>query len=70
MAETFADTQHPEKAIEEYEEAIRKDPKNPDLYEALGEENQRVGRVEPRQRHMNRISRCIPTAPSPCTTSA
>ena len=46
LAETFADAQQPEKSIQEYEAAIRKDPKDPDLYEALGDENQRIGRVD------------------------
>lgn len=46
LAETFAEGGQAEKAIEEYEAAIRKEPKNPDLYEAVGEQYQRLGRVD------------------------
>ena len=37
---------NPEKSIEEYEAAIRKEPKNPDLYEALGEQEQKLGHID------------------------
>ena len=46
LAETFAEGKEPEKSIDEYEAAIRKEPKNPDLYEALGEQEQKVGHVD------------------------
>jgi Flp pilus assembly protein TadD len=46
MAESFDIAGQPEKAIAEYEAAIRKEPGNPDLYDALGEANQKMSRVD------------------------
>jgi tetratricopeptide (TPR) repeat protein len=46
MAESFDIAGQPEKAIAEYEAAIRKEPANPDLYDALGEANQKMSRVD------------------------
>ncbi len=46
LAETFAEAGEPEKSIEEYEAAIRADPEELDLYEALGDENQKLGRLD------------------------
>lgn len=46
MAESFTVAGQPEKAIIEYEAAIRRDPKNPDLYEALGNANLKMSRVD------------------------
>ena len=46
MAESFDIAGQPEKAIAEYEAAIRKDPTNPDLFDALGEANQKMSRVD------------------------
>lgn len=42
----LANSGQPEKAIPEYEAAIQKDPRNPDLYELLGEQNQKVNRLD------------------------
>jgi tetratricopeptide (TPR) repeat protein len=46
LADTLANSGQPEKAIAEYEAAIQKQPDNPDLYEALGEQEQKVSRVD------------------------
>lgn len=46
LAESLASSGQPEKAIQEYEAAIRKQPNNPDLYEALGDEDQTVSRFD------------------------
>lgn len=46
MAESFDVAGQPEKAIAEYEAAIKKDPNNPDLYDALGEANQKMSRID------------------------
>jgi tetratricopeptide (TPR) repeat protein len=46
MAESFDVAGQPEKAIAEYEAAIKKDPTNPDLYDALGEADQKISRVD------------------------
>lgn len=46
MAESFDVAGQPEKAIAEYELAIKKDPRNSDLYDALADANQRVSRVD------------------------
>jgi tetratricopeptide (TPR) repeat protein len=45
-AESLAASGQPEKAIEEYEAAIRKQPDNADPYELLGEANQKVSRSD------------------------
>lgn len=49
LGETLTASGQPEKAIEEYEAAIRKEPANPDLYEELGDEQQRLARFEDAQ---------------------
>lgn len=46
LAESLAASGQPEKAIAEYEAAIQKDPKNADLYEALGDEDQKLNRKD------------------------
>ena len=46
MAESFEVAGQPEKAIAEYEAAIKKDPSNPDLYDALADANQKISRVD------------------------
>ncbi len=46
LAESLAASGQPEKAIAEYEAAIRKQPNNSDLYEFLGEANQKVSRTD------------------------
>jgi tetratricopeptide (TPR) repeat protein len=46
LAESLAASGQPEKAIAEYEAAIRKQPGNSDLYESLGEENQKIARFD------------------------
>jgi tetratricopeptide (TPR) repeat protein len=46
LAESFSASGQPEKAIAEYEAAIQKQPGNPDLYESLGELDQKVSRFE------------------------
>ena len=46
LAESLASSGQPEKAIQEYEAAIKKQPNNPDLYEALGDEDQTVSRFD------------------------
>jgi len=45
QAEIFAESQQPEKAIVEYQAAIKKSPSNAELYEALGDEDQKVSHV-------------------------
>jgi len=45
LGDTLANSGQAEKAIAEYEAAIKKQPNNPDLYEALGEQNQKISRV-------------------------
>ena len=44
LAESLAASGQPEKAIAEYEAAIRKQPNNVDLYEFLGEADQKISR--------------------------
>lgn len=46
LAETLAGSGQPEKSIAEYEAAIRKEPNNADLYESLGEQNQKLSRYD------------------------
>ena len=46
LAESLAASGQPEKAIAEYDAAIRKQPGNSDLYESLGEENQKIARFD------------------------
>lgn len=46
LGETLAASGQHEKAIDEYEAAIKKEPENPDLYESLGEEQQRLARFD------------------------
>jgi tetratricopeptide (TPR) repeat protein len=46
LAESLSASGQPEKAIAEYEAAIQKQPGNPDLYESLGELDQKVSRFE------------------------
>ena len=43
LAETFSASKQPEQAIVEYKAALDEQPNNPDLYEALGDEYQRIG---------------------------
>jgi tetratricopeptide (TPR) repeat protein len=45
QAEIFSESQQPEKAILEYQAAIKKSPSNVELYEALGNEEQKVSHV-------------------------
>jgi superkiller protein 3 len=42
QAEIYSESQQPEKAIAEYQFALKKSPSDPELYEALGNEEQRV----------------------------
>lgn len=44
LAESFDAGGQPEKSIAEYEAAIKQEPNNPDLYEALGEANLKMSR--------------------------
>jgi tetratricopeptide (TPR) repeat protein len=44
LAENYSASGEFEKAIGEYQAAIAKQPNNPDLYESLGEENQKMSR--------------------------
>ena len=46
MAESYTVSGQTEKAIAEYESAIKKEPGNPDLYEALGDADLKVSRVD------------------------
>jgi tetratricopeptide (TPR) repeat protein len=46
LAESLAASGQPEKAIDEYEAAVRKQPNNADLYEFLGEADQKVSRTD------------------------
>ena len=46
LGESLSASGQPEKAIAEYEAAIQKQPNNPDLYESLGDEDQKVSRFE------------------------
>ena len=45
LAETLSEAHEPEQAVTEYKAAIDGQPKNPDLYEALGNEYQRLSRT-------------------------
>jgi tetratricopeptide (TPR) repeat protein len=45
QAEIFSESQQPEKAIVEYQAAIKKSPSNVELYEALGDEEQKMSHV-------------------------
>jgi tetratricopeptide (TPR) repeat protein len=45
QAEIFSESQQPEKAIAEYQAAIKKSPSNAELYEALGNEEQKLSHV-------------------------
>lgn len=45
LAEMFSASKQPEQAITEYKAALDEQPNNPDLYEALGNEYQRIGRT-------------------------
>ena len=49
LGETLSASGQPEKAINEYQAAIRKEPGNPDLYEELGEEQQRLAKFDDAQ---------------------
>jgi Tfp pilus assembly protein PilF len=49
QAEIFSESQQPEKAIMEYQAAIKKAPSNAELYEALGDEDQKVSHVSDAQ---------------------
>jgi tetratricopeptide (TPR) repeat protein len=42
QAEIFVESQQPDKAIEEYEAALKRTPSDPELYEALGDQEQKV----------------------------
>jgi tetratricopeptide (TPR) repeat protein len=42
QAEIFAESEQPDKAITEYEAALKRTPSDPELYEALGEQEQKV----------------------------
>lgn len=44
LGDTLAGSGQPDKAIAEYEAAIRKQPDNPDLYELLAEQDQKMSR--------------------------
>jgi tetratricopeptide (TPR) repeat protein len=46
MAESYGISGQPEKAIAEYEAAVKKDPTSPDLYEALGDADLKISRVD------------------------
>ena len=42
QAEIYSESHQPEKAIEEYQAALKRTPKNAELYEALGNEEQKI----------------------------
>lgn len=46
LAESLAGSGQPEKSIAEYELALKKEPTNADLYEGLGEQNQKLSRFD------------------------
>jgi tetratricopeptide (TPR) repeat protein len=46
LAESFAESGRPEKAVAEYLSALVKQPGNPDLYEGLGDQDLRMSHVE------------------------
>lgn len=46
LAESYAESGQPEKAIEEYKSALGKQPGNPDLYEGLGEQYLKINQVD------------------------
>ena len=46
QAEIYSESQQPDKAIQEYKAALQKAPHDAELYEALGNEEQRVEHVE------------------------
>ncbi|HZL26184.1 MAG TPA: tetratricopeptide repeat protein [Acidobacteriaceae bacterium] len=49
MAESYDVSGQTEKAIAEYEVAVKKDPTSPDLYEALGDADLKISRVDAAQ---------------------
>lgn len=50
LAESYAESNQPEKAITEYTTALGKQPGNPELLEALGEQQQKLSRFEDAQK--------------------
>lgn len=50
LAESYAESNQPEKAITEYNTALARQPGNPELLEALGEEQQKLSRFEDAQK--------------------
>lgn len=46
LGETYSDANDPEKAIAEYQAALRKDPANADILEAMGTEQIKLGRPQ------------------------
>jgi superkiller protein 3 len=46
QAEIYAESEQPDKAILEYQAALKRTPRDPELYEALGEQEQKVSHSE------------------------
>jgi superkiller protein 3 len=46
LAESYSSLRQPEKAVEEFQKAIAKQPTNADLYESLGDEYQKLSRFD------------------------
>ncbi len=62
LAESFDVAGQPEKAIAEYEAAIKKEPVNPDLYEALGEANLKMSRRDAAEQAYRQVLRLNPSS--------
>lgn len=63
LGETLAASGQPEKAIEEYQAAIQKAPDDADLYEELGEEQQRLARFDAAQATYEKELKLHPNSP-------
>lgn len=63
LGETLAASGQPEKAIEEYQAAIQKAPDDADLYEELGEQQQRLARFDAAQTTYERELKLHPNSP-------
>lgn len=63
LAESLAGSGQPEKSIAEYEAAIRKEPNNADLYDALGEQQQKISRFDVARDTYNKELQLNPNSP-------
>jgi tetratricopeptide (TPR) repeat protein len=63
LGETLAASGQPEKAIEEYQAAIEKAPDDADLYEQLGEQQQKLARFDAAQATYDKELKLQPHSP-------